>query len=236
MNTYQISIQRENGTTCTDRVVAATPSEAKKFFREIYRHGEAFQSKDLKVELVAENVPATKDQEREALERIKAILDTLGPDSYVGTAFEGCLEIAEENIENDFACSTKQRVGAVVIENTRLKETVKDLEYKLAESEKDYEAAHEAAHLVANEKDAEIAILKTQVISDDDLTDCIALVNEKIHEYEEAMNRASKAIVELAEYPTSQDFLQAVKDHRNAKKDKEYCDALRVRILKAAHQ
>ena len=34
MNTYEISIQRENGTTCTDRVVAATPAEAKKFFRE----------------------------------------------------------------------------------------------------------------------------------------------------------------------------------------------------------
>lgn len=42
MNTYEISIQRENGTTCTDRVVAATPAEAKKFFREIYRHGEAW--------------------------------------------------------------------------------------------------------------------------------------------------------------------------------------------------
>ena len=63
------------------------PAEAKKLFREIYRHGEAFQSKDLKVELVAENTAATKDQELEALEKIKAIVESLGPDSYVGTAF-----------------------------------------------------------------------------------------------------------------------------------------------------
>ena len=56
MNTYEISFQRSNGTAVTDRVVAATPGEAKKLFKEIYRHSEEFWSKDLKVELVAEGV------------------------------------------------------------------------------------------------------------------------------------------------------------------------------------
>lgn len=51
----------------------------------------------------------TKDNERKALERIRRIVEELGADSYVGTAFEGCFEIAEENIENDFGCSIKQR-------------------------------------------------------------------------------------------------------------------------------
>ena len=163
MNTYEISFQRSNGTTLSDRVVAGTPGEAKKLFKEIYRHGEELQSKDLKVELVAEGVPATKHQEREALEKIKAIVESLGPDSYIGIALEGCFEIAEQNIENDFACSMKQRVEAVVVENSRLKEKVKELEDKLAESEKDYEAAHAAAHEVAAEKDAEIQKLKARV-------------------------------------------------------------------------
>ena len=163
MNTYEISFQRSNGTTLSDRVVAAPPGEAKKLFKEIYRHGEELQSKDLKVELVAEGVPATKHQEREALEKIKAIVESLGPDSYIGIALEGCFEIAEQNIENDFACSMKQRVEAVVVENSRLKEKVKELEDKLAESEKDYEAAHAAAHEVAAEKDAEIQKLKARV-------------------------------------------------------------------------
>lgn len=32
----------------------------------------------------------TKDQERAALAKIQAILDDMGPDSYVGMAFAGC--------------------------------------------------------------------------------------------------------------------------------------------------
>lgn len=55
---------------------------------------------------------ATKEQERKALGKIRKIVKKLGEDSYIGTAFEGCFEVAEENIENDFACSMKQRVEA----------------------------------------------------------------------------------------------------------------------------
>ena len=54
----------------------------------------------------------TKEQERKALEKIRKIVEELGENSYVGTAFEGCFEIAEENIYNDFACSMKQRAEA----------------------------------------------------------------------------------------------------------------------------
>lgn len=52
---------------------------------------------------------ATKEQERKALARIEKIVADLGTDSYLGTAFEGCFEDARENIENDFACSYKNR-------------------------------------------------------------------------------------------------------------------------------
>lgn len=47
----------------------------------------------------------TKEQERKALEQIRKIVEGLGENSYIGTAFEGCFEIAESNIENDFADS-----------------------------------------------------------------------------------------------------------------------------------
>lgn len=36
----------------------------------------------------------TKEQERKALEKIRKIVEELGENSYVGTAFEGCFEIA----------------------------------------------------------------------------------------------------------------------------------------------
>ena len=52
---------------------------------------------------------ATKQEERSALAEIRRIVDCLGPDSYIGMAFEDCWEIASSNIENDFADSMKCR-------------------------------------------------------------------------------------------------------------------------------
>lgn len=44
----------------------------------------------------------TKEDERKALEQIKKIVEGLGEESYVGAAFKGVFELAEENIEYDF--------------------------------------------------------------------------------------------------------------------------------------
>lgn len=108
---------------------------------------------------------ATKDQERKALEQIKKIVEDLGPDSYVGTAFEGCFEIAEANIEFDFAGSMKSRWEGEMEKSRALLEKVEKLKDELSESEKDYEALHAAAHEVAEEKDAEIKALKDEIKS-----------------------------------------------------------------------
>ena len=52
---------------------------------------------------------ATKDEERKALEQIQKIVSNLGADSYIGFAFDGCFELALDNIENDFASSYKAK-------------------------------------------------------------------------------------------------------------------------------
>lgn len=96
MNTYEITFTRENGSTGKDRITAANEKQARKDFREIYRHSSATITD---VIVAAENVPASKQQERDALDQIRAIVDTLGPDSYLATAFAGCFEDAEENID-----------------------------------------------------------------------------------------------------------------------------------------
>lgn len=49
----------------------------------------------------------TKADERAALELIRSILAELDPAGYVNKAFEGCCDMAECNIDNDFACSWK---------------------------------------------------------------------------------------------------------------------------------
>lgn len=66
---------------------------------------------------------STKDQERKALERIKKIVDELGENSYVGTAFEGCFEIAEENIEYDAAFSLKNELDKTKTELAEAKKS-----------------------------------------------------------------------------------------------------------------
>ena len=68
----------------------------------------------------------TKEQERKALEQIKKIVANLGADSYIGTAFEGCFEIAEQNIDNDWSCSLKQEVEAADWKEAELKKKISD--------------------------------------------------------------------------------------------------------------
>ena len=67
----------------------------------------------------------SKKEELKALSDIKKIVETLGLDSYVGVAFEGCFEIAEQNIECDFLCSMKQRYDSA---NKELSECKRKLE------------------------------------------------------------------------------------------------------------
>lgn len=50
---------------------------------------------------------ATKAEERKALKQIKGIVEGLGADSYIATAFTGVWALAEDNINLDFAYSTQ---------------------------------------------------------------------------------------------------------------------------------
>jgi len=101
MNDYKVTDSMGDVT-----VTAIDEKDARRNFRSFRKCGD---SDILAVELIRENVPATKAQEKDALERIRAIVATLGPRSYVGTALDGCLTDAETNIENDFGDSTKAR-------------------------------------------------------------------------------------------------------------------------------
>lgn len=177
---------------------------------------------------------ATKEQERKALAQIKKIVEGLGENSYIATAFEGCFEIAEENIENDFSCSMKDRWLTADRKLNEANGVIEELRYKLAESEKDYEAAHATAHEIAEKKDDEIVALKKMVIFNDDLFDCLAMAADRSAEYAEKVRMAADKIVELADDPGSVEFQDAVKSHRDAKRSKTYMDALKYRLERAA--
>lgn len=81
----------------------------------------------------------TKEQERQAIEKIREIVGSMGERSYLATAMEGVLETAEENIEYDAAFSLKgraevaeKRESELQKENEDLRKALKDTEEKLA--------------------------------------------------------------------------------------------------------
>lgn len=80
---------------------------------------------------------ATKEQEREALGKIREIVEGLGDDSYVGKAFDGCFLQAEENIRNDWLLSWKDRYDEEQMKNGKLYDRLtamkEDLNWKEAE-------------------------------------------------------------------------------------------------------
>lgn len=53
----------------------------------------------------------TREQEKKALEQIKEIIAGLGKDSYIAIAMDGMIDDAEDNIENDWAMSWKDRAA-----------------------------------------------------------------------------------------------------------------------------
>ncbi len=89
----------------------------------------------------------TKEQERKALEQIRKIVEGLGENSYIGTAFEGCFEIAEQNIDNDFGCSMKQRAESA---EKKAEEFRRAADYEGAETERARSEAEKA--VVENEQ------------------------------------------------------------------------------------
>lgn len=69
---------------------------------------------------------ATKEQERNALKKIKEIVAGLGNDSYIATAFNGAFELAERNIEEDAAYSASYYIENLEEKNKRVYELNND--------------------------------------------------------------------------------------------------------------
>ena len=168
----------------------------------------------------------SRDQERKALAQIKKIVESLGSDSYIGTAFEGCFEIAESNIENDWACSMKQRAESAEKKVTKLELDNRDLRAAIKK-------AKEEASKKQTELEEKLVDLNSRALSSDDLVDCRQLVDNEAYEAEQEKNAAALEIVTFAEEPNGTNFQEAVRAHRNAQSRWNYLLGLRSRIEKA---
>ena len=164
----------------------------------------------------------TKEQERKALAQISSIIEKLGPDSYIGIAFDGCIQDAVENIENDWACSWKQRAEAM---DKELDDRAAYIIKMQQELEKQKARADEAEKRY-NE-------LKARQLTFDDLDDFEQMLNDSIYECEKNMEQAAANIVAFADTPTDIAFQNAVNIHRRAQQKKQYAAAILARVRRA---
>lgn len=218
MNDYRIT-----GGSGDVIITAIDEKDARRIYRQTHTEGET--RRITAIAFVRENVPATKQQEREALEKIKAIVATLGPRSYVGTALEGCLEDAEVNIENDFGDSMKarwqeaeKRVAQAVKETTAVKEELEQVRKHLQTAE------------------SAVDFYRDKVLDSDDLTDIAQLIDGHISQLRDMVKASEVAILENAEHPEAKIFTDAVRDRKNLTKDIEYYQALAQRVKHARGQ
>ena len=131
MNSYKITYIVGEGETEETYITERTEVAARKLFKKASGGREITD-----VELYDTDAPATKDQEREALEKIKAMVAELGPQSYLATAFEGCFADAESNIENDFGDSMQRRWENSMEELSAAKEEINRLKAEIAAAQK----------------------------------------------------------------------------------------------------
>lgn len=117
----------------------------------------------------------TKDQERQAIEKIRKIVEGLGENSYVGFAMDGILELAEDNIREDTAYSMKERAEIAQKDARKAEKENKDLKAEIEDLKKTVE-----------KRETTISELNTEL--------CNARAEAKANEIPEELKKEANAI------------------------------------------
>ena len=200
MNNYRITYELEDKSLQT-QIVERSEAAARKEFKARVKG-----STITDVELVAENVPATKDQERDALATIKKLVEDLGPQSYLKTAFDGVFEVAEMNIEEDAAYSFPGRVNI--------------LEDQLREMGSKYNAARSDAEVLRSQLEyaqEQVDALKRQQLPEELRRDLWVMVTTEAEVSRARMAEAADKMAAGAENPGCVLFKDSVARYRAEK-------------------
>lgn len=165
---------------------------------------------------------STKEEEIKALAKIKKIVADLGENSYVGTALDGALSLAEENIDCDAAFSARSYQEALYETEDKLKAAEK----KIAELQKELDD-QKSAH------NGECEALRQRLPSNHETSMIMKLLTEKTSDLQLEVNNAAARIVETADNPVCAAFKNAVSDHRTVQQELDsYTNVLKSIIRK----
>ena len=163
----------------------------------------------------------TKEQERQALAKIRKIVEGLGNDSYIAAAFEGCFEIAEDNIENDFACSLKQRLDSAEHEAEVWRIAASDYSAKADRMEAARNQEQEKAKAEIEALRKQLASAREQALSPSLYRDLWLHFDEEIETCTKRMAGFAETMASLADHPQDIAFASAVQNYRKCKERKE---------------
>jgi hypothetical protein len=209
MNSYKVTYIL-NGEEHYDHITERTEKAAQKRVKGIYKDAEITDT-----ELTSTDVNATKEQERETLEKIKAMVAELGPQSYLKTAFEGVYEVAEMNIDEDAAYSFPGRVNI-------LEEQLREMGSKYNVARSDVEVLRSQLDHAQEQADA----LKKQQLPVWLHSAVYGLASEELATSKARMEQAAETMAYYAEAPQDIAFAEAVKGYRAAKERREVCEQI----------
>ena len=133
----------------------------------------------------------TKDQERQAIEKIRKIVEGLGENSYVGFAMEGVLELAEENIRDDTAYSMKRSAEIAQEQTDELKEEIKTLKKRNETIHRAEIENKDAANRLSLENERLRKEIKENQIPEELMHECYCMAYDKEAEAVGKMERAA---------------------------------------------
>lgn len=211
MNSYKFTFHYPEGSDETAFITERTEPTARKAL--LKRFGKDIEITDS--ELHDTDVNATKEQERETMEKIKAMVAELGPQSYLKTAFEGVFEVAEMNIDEDAAYSFPGRVSL-------LEEQLKEMGSKYNAARSDVEVLRSQLDHAQEQADA----LKKQQFPVWLHSAVYGLASEELATSKARMEQAAETMAYYAEAPQDIAFTEAVKGYRAAKERREVCEQI----------
>ena len=216
MNSYKVTYIL-NGEEHYDHITERTEKAAQKRVKGIYKDAEITDT-----ELTGTDVNATKEQERETLEKIKAMVAELGPQSYLATAFEGCFADAESNIENDFGDSMQRRWENSMEELSAAKEEINRLKAEIAAAQKKEETLQgqfdfASQHIKKLERQQLPTWLHGSIYS---------LVAEEVGIAQKQMEQSAETMAHYADTPQDIAFVNAVKSYRAVKEHRGVCEQI----------
>ena len=139
-----------------------------------------------------------ENEEGQAIEKIRKIVEELGENSYVGFAMEDVLELAEENIRDDTAYSMKRSAEIAQEQTDELKEEIKTLKKRNETIHRVEIENKDAAARLSLENERLRKEIKENQIPEELIHECYCMAYDKEAGAQKKMEQAADQMAEAA--------------------------------------